>query len=302
MPNKYHRGLFWGFTALYMLLTIILPSDPATLQRYDMTHERAQLLKLAISIPLTLIWLAAFHGITKLQEYTDSINESKEGPWFSWLSRGLSVLVLGLPIVAAMGSYISYIRYTNPDLLPGFTILRNYISLLFAMVAFLMIAKGAEGLMRTLKSKDIKASPRLGLIGAITLSSLYTWPLASQPHGANDETGSFFLPNVLILFTLVIPYVFVWCKGLIAAYHIYVYKNRVKGRIYKKGLSSLAQGITAIIVLSLFLQFLTTVSPRLRFLSLKPVILLIYTIIALTAVGYGLIAKGSRKLKQIEEV
>jgi hypothetical protein len=301
MLNNNYRLLFIGFSLVYLFLSIVPPTDPTVLQQYEITQERAHLIRLAVAIPFIIIWLAALHGVTKFKEYADAIKDSKEGPWFGFMSRGLLVLVIGLPILASLGSYTSYVRYADPESLPGITIIKNYISLLFPLVAFMMIAKGAEGLMRTLKAKDVRISPKLGLLCVITLSSVYTWLLVTSPV-ADTGDNVYFIPNALVIFTLAIPYLFVWCKGLVAAYHLYVYKNRVKGRIYRKGLASISKGIAVIIILSVVVQIVLTMSMRILSLNLSPILFIIYLLVALTAVGYGLVARGSRKLKQIEEV
>lgn len=301
MPNRLHRSLFLGFIGLYFLISIMPLADPSVLQFYDITQERARLLSFAIAVPSILIWLGALYGIDKFQEYAMTIKDTKEGPSFNLLSRGLRVLVMGLPVMAFLSSFINYVRFRNPDILPAITIIRNYVGLIFAFLAFFLISKGAESLLKTLKNKDTLNAPKPGLFGTITLSCLYTWLLVVRPSGI-DSNNAYYLPNLILILTLAVPYLYIWCKGLTAAFRIYFYKSRVRGRIYKEGLTSISLGLTSVIFLSISMQIIMTLSARLRTLKLSPLFILIYAILALTLLGYGLIARGSQKLKHIEEV
>ncbi len=301
MRKKLYSCVFIVLAVIYVILTATLPTDPEVLRRYQISQQNAHLLTLTLAIPMVLIWLFALYGYLKFYDYSLTIRQSREGRGFNRLSRGLMVLIFSLPFVASMSSVFTYISNRNHSLLPTLTITRNYISLLFPFIAFLLIANGAELLIKTLRPKTLhQAIPKFGLVACIILSSVYTWLITTRPvSSANDI---YYLPTVLILTTLAIPYVFIWCRGALAAYHLYMYKSKVKGKIYREALNSLALGMGTIILLSIMLQLLVTVSARLTKLNLSPLLSLIYLLVALTAIGYGLIARGAKKLKQIEEV
>ncbi|HUP26411.1 MAG TPA: hypothetical protein VM124_02055 [Candidatus Limnocylindrales bacterium] len=300
MRKKLYIGIFLSLTALYIILTAVLPTDPAVLQRYQLNQGSAHMLGLTIAIPIVLIWLFALYGFTKFYDYAHIIKESPEGPGFQRLVYGLMTLVLSLPIVASVSSIFTYVGYRNPDLVPKLTITKNYLGLFFAVAAFLLIADGAEKLVRTLRSKTLHLTiPRFGLGACIVLSCFYAWLVTTR---STDSGDTYYLPNLLIITTLAIPYLFIWCRGALAAYHLYLYKDRVRGKIYREALGSLALGIGAVILLSISLQLLVTTSAKLTKLNLSPLLSFIYVLVAMTAVGYGLIARGAKKLKQIEEV
>lgn len=301
MRRKVYNLVFLGLAALYIVLTTGLPSDPEALQRYNISQHQLHLLALTVAIPIVLIWLMALYGFNRFHEYALAVRKSREGRSLNYLATGLMVLIFSLPLLSSLSSMFTYYSRQRPDLLPTLTILKNYLNLLFPFIAFLLIAKGADSLLKTLKSQKVAFAPRFSLVGIIALSCIYTWLITTRPI---DTTGnaSYYLPNVLILFSLAIPYLFMWCKGLMAAYQLYVYKTKVRGNIYREALNSLAAGLSTIIVLSIFLQLLFTLSSRLTSLSLGPLLYLVYILVALTAVSYGLIARGAKKLKKIEEV
>jgi hypothetical protein len=89
--------------------------------------------------------------------------------------------------------------------------------------------------------------------------------------------------------------------GLIAAFDLHVYTGKVKGLIYRKGWTQVALGIAWIIVTIIILQYISAVSARVGNMSLGWVLLLVYAILGVMAVGYILIALGAKKLMRIEE-
>jgi len=136
--------------------------------------------------------------------------------------------------------------------------------------------------------------------GPIILASVYTWLITTHGPGVAPDK-SFYLPDWVIVFTLAVPYTFIWCVGFNAVYQLREYKNGVKGTIYKRAFENLSKGFGVIILLSITIQFITTLAAQLSRLNLTPLLLVVYLLILLYAVGYGLVARGSNKLRGIEE-
>lgn len=301
MKSKPGVYVFVLLCLLYAAITLLSPIDPAVLSKYAITESHARLLTLSVVVPLITIWSTAIYGSTRFKDYSDFIEDTNEGLPFKFISRGLIVFAYSLPINAIISSVLSYFAVKNPDFLSTSTIIRNYSGLILPAVGISLIGKGANGLIASLKQKRIQTWPPMALPGIIILSSIYTWLVTTRPFSGTADT-SYFLPNWLILSTLVIPYVYIWCQGILSAYKLFVYKDHIKGAVYKKSLDYLAKGVTAIIVLSILSQFLISISVRINRLNLTPILALIYIIIALNALGYGLVARSAKKLKLIEEV
>lgn len=298
-----HR-YFWAFVllmAIYITLVLMLPSDPAILKKYEISQTQSRWLNLTIVVPIFIVYFVAFYGFQRFRSYALSIKKTREGKPLLLLSTGLAVLAFSLPVGSIIGLVINYLRFQHTDLLPIATILRNYSSLAFQLVAFWYIVRGAQGLLSTLKNKQ-PAPPRplLALLGPIVLASIFTWLITTQPH---DEAtrSTYYLPNIIVILTIAIPFVYIWCKGMQAAYNLYVYRSHVRGLLYKRAIDYLAQGIMVIIALSIFLQLFMALSGQVNRLDLTPLLLIAYVLVALYALGYGLVARGAKKLKQIEE-
>ncbi|MBA2279475.1 hypothetical protein H0V99_03505 [Candidatus Saccharibacteria bacterium] len=284
----------------YISLALLLPSDPSVLEKYQITQSQAKMLSLTIVIPFSIIYFSALYGYLRFRLYADSVRRTKEGKHLKELANGLMVLAFYLPIGSIVGSLINYLKFKQPDIVPLTTIFRNYLTLLFAAVALYWIAKGADGLFGTLKNRKINIPATLLLLGPIVLACIYTWLLTTQDSGGIKS--AYYLPDWLKVATLAIPYVFVWCIGLKAALHLYIYKDSVKGIVYKRAFDNLAKGIGVIIIISVFVQMITTMNEQLNRLNLTPLLGIVYFLVALYALGYGLVARGSIKLKLIEEV
>lgn len=301
--KKVYTWLFLALLATYIVLAFILPTDPQTLSKYELSELQARLLNLSVVVPIALIYLSALYGFIHVDNYANKILRTNEGPHFKKLAAGLAILAFSLPVSSILGSLRSYARHAQPELLPTATILRNYVVLAFAIVAIFLIAKGAQGLHDTLKNRKTNGqqpSP-YGVLGPVLLASVYTWLIVSQGYNAPGNEP-YFLPTWLIVTTFVVPYVFVWSVGIWAAIHLHRYKDTVKGVIYKRAVNDLSIGIAVIILISILVQGLASVAGVLSRLDLTPLLVVVYFLIALYVVGYGLVARGAKQLRQIEEV
>lgn len=299
--KKAYIWIFLTLLAIYIALAFILPTNPQTLSRYDLSQLQARLLNLTIVLPLSLIYLSALYGFIHVDSYAKKIIKSKEGPHFKNLATGLMVLAFSLPVMSVLGSLRSYARHSLPDLAPSITIVRNYVVLAMVFVAILLIAKGAEGLSNTLKRRATNEQLSLyGIVGPVLLASVYTWLIIAQGHSTPGDEP-YYLPDWLLIITFVVPYVFIWCVGIWAAIHLRRYQDGVNGIVYKRAINHLAMGIGVIILISIFLQSLTSLGGVVSRLDLTPLLMVVYFLIGLYVVGYGLVARGAKELKQIEE-
>jgi hypothetical protein len=283
---------------------MLLPSDPDTLARYEITQNQARLLNLTVVVPLIGIWYLALNGFVRLREYSKLIRDTNEGWAFTLLANGLMVLAFGLPINSIVSSIFNYVAVHNTNFVPTATILKNYLALIIALVAFGLLARGATLLVVSNKRTN-KYKPVLPLFMApimILLTCIFTWLVLAMPAEGVSDAEAYYLPNWLIIFTVVIPYLAAWVSGLMALYFLHVHRNKVKGTIYKQAFNQLANGIGLVTLVSVLVQLLTTLSGQLNRLNLTPILFILYILVILYAVGFWYIAHGSKKLQKFEEV
>lgn len=302
IKSKFFK-IFLAFAAVYVILTFSIPPDPAALERFGISALQSRLLSLTIVVPLILIWWAAFYGVVRLCHYVDLIKGSPDGEPLFRIAKGLTVLAISLPIGSILSALLNYIGRTSPDLLPKTVIVNNYISISMVLLAVVLISLGARDLVNLVNKK-----PRLfhrvlplaffSIVGTAYVVISLTNEYRVQP---NPITGraTHYLPDLPFITTILIPYLVVWLLGFMAASWINYYSRTTKGVIYKKFLKLFATGLVAVIISSIAVQFFVRLSAS---LSLGPLLLIVYLLLALISAGYILIALGAKKLQKIEEV
>ncbi len=302
-------NLPWVYVFLvlvYLVLVFSIPPDPATLARYNLTLGQARMLNLAIVVPLLAIWSAAFYGLYRLHTYAKLMRGNDEGRGFVSLAKGIGFLTLGLPISSILSSTLNYFARLHPSSTATMVITINYVNILISIAAFTYIAKGARELVSTTKKVTPSLNQVVTFLGFLVLSGVYVYltfqnPIRNYP-AAGSHRATHFLPDWLILLTIIVPNLYVWYVGFRATADLSFFKEKVKGTIYKQFLGFLAAGIGTVLVSSIFIQFLTALSSLFTNLPLTPLLALIYLLLVIIAAGYVLIAVGAKKLRKIEEV
>lgn len=304
-PNKYY-ALLTILIALYVVAIFVIPPDPQVLAKYQLTAAQLRLLSLTVYIPYIIIWVIAFYGFIRFKQYTQVIKESPDGRPLEKLANGHMLLAFSLPLSALSSALTNYIERRSPDWMAEATILENYIALAVTLAGFILISRGAAELVATINKKPRIAHGQVWTVGFAALAAAYSYVILHSPvrqfsTGAGQE-AVFYLPDSLIILTIILPYIYIWYLGMRSAAHIDLYKKHVRGHIYKPFLGSLAAGIAWVIAASILLQFFTALSDLVGVLALRSLLVLIYLLLIFISVGYIKIALGAKQLKKIEEV
>jgi hypothetical protein len=286
------------FIVVYAAFVLLPAPLHATLVQYHLSALGVRLIDLTIIFILAVIWFAGLYGYTRLQSYAKLIEGHKDGKHVAKLTKGIFLLVIWLPVSSVVSVILNFFATKHQSLVPATTIINNYVNLLFPFLGFIFIGMAARGL-----SEYIRIRPRYVVTNALVLVNLFTGIIYYRLVATTLHRASIYHMSIwLILTTLVVPYVFMWSVGLQAAYEILIYRQKVRGAVYKKSWHYLALGIGWLIVTSMVFQYVTTLSPRLIHLSIYWLLALIYSLLLLLSIGFVLIALGTRKLQKIEEV
>lgn len=300
-----HRNyyVFLGICSLvYLGLTVFGPVAPGF---HNLSHLQITIIRLTIAVPVLMVWLAAFLGAVGFKSYADIIRKSPDGKALTEVSNGLLLLALSIVVTTLVGAFRQIMTengYARP-----FAISSNYIILSFTLLAFYKLYRGSELLKYLHPIKKIPASLKSSaIIIMLALYSLYVYSALHNPYRNSTPDPahyrSNYLPDWLITTTIILPYIVSWTLGIIAAYNLWNYQKHTNGTIYKAALTNLVTGLLGVTFFSIFLQILTTALISLQNTSLGRLLLLVYIIILLYAVGFLYIAKGAKKLARIEEV
>ena len=297
--------LFFVLSAVaYTLLTFLTPLTKVTLSKYHLGEFQAHLLQFAIILPYVIIWFIGLLGYIRLQDYTQSLGDSKDGRAFRVISRGILWFVLWLPLSVLVSTTVSAVDSGHHALTADMTRLQNYLNLLILTPAFVYTFFGAKQLVRTIRGQVPAVSQRTTLF-FIAFAALYTFVTLqdSARHIALDAAtpASYSLPDWLIILTIVIPRLILWYLGVQAVQFIRQYRRKAPGVIYRQALRRLAAGLGVTLLMIVALRLLQSMARQLGSLSLGLLILVLYLLLIGLAIGYVLIAQGARQLQHIEE-
>jgi hypothetical protein len=304
---RYKRltATFIVLSIAYFVLSITLPLNKAALTKYHLTSGQDIILTLTITLPYLIIWGIALIGYLRFKAYSDAIKESRDGAAFHTISSGLLWLALWLPLSAVVGTITSGYYRGHVSSTPEMVSLNNYISVIILFIAFWRLQIGSRQLIGSLRKPNLRL-PQLMTMLFISFSALYLLLVLHDPARQfptrSVPVASYYLPDWLTVLTIVIPTLITWQLGMQALFNIYLYRNNVKGRIYKDAFNNLGNGFTSVIVVLVVLRCFESLSSHLTKLSLGPILLIVYLLLIALSIGYILIFRGARSLHRIEEI
>lgn len=303
ISRKYYL-LFAILTFIYLVATFSVPPDPVSLQRYNVTVSQLRLLLIPLVILITVIWSIAFYGFIRFKIYADLIKKQPDGKAMNKIANGLGIMAISFPFNSILDVILLYIGRLKPYLFPTMTIITNYSSLIFSLLSFTFILMGSKDLLKLVKTKKLTTQwiirIAIVIVGFIFAYLTLQNPIRQFPGPEGHAT--YYLPDFLIITTIVIPTVYVWYAGFEAAFNIQRYQEQIPGILYKKALQFFAWGIIVVILSSVLIQILGTFSTWLVELNLNSILELLYVLLIIIAIGFILIAMGAKKLKKIEEI
>lgn len=290
---------------IYAALTIGAPLSQ-TSARYGINLGMANLLRVTILIPYLFIWLSGVIAIFHFRKYIRSIVKSEEEEGFKNILIGIFLLLGTVIVPPFIGLYSNY----NPGVFEVqkiVTILRNNATVLLYLTSFYYFWKGSGYLLKTLGDVNKVKLSYLYPLGTITLLGItYIYIVLNNDYRSVSDSPiirpTYYLEDVPIFITVVIPYILTWLLGLLAILNIQSLKNSVEGVIYKKSFNFLSQGLTLVITLAISLQFLSQATVALSNANLQIVLLLVYAILFSLSVSYWLLARGAKSLSAIEKI
>ncbi len=286
---------------LYIFIGFLLPLSKATREAYNLNTTQAHVISFITVLPLFGIWFLAFYCYGLLQRYAKSIHKGREGVAFKRLSDGVMVLSWGLVIQAFASLLLNGLSDHSPALRGFSVITQNYITLAFPVIAFTLISTGTRHLLSGKQNYASLPTTRLLLLLFALIGSVYSYLVLHLRH-TNGEDG-FYLPTFLLISTVVVPYLYAWFSGLIAAYDIHLYAKVTHGVLYRRSLGLLSAGLIVLIIASILLQYLNSLFlTAAGYVSLSMLLLFDYLLLLGVAAGYGLMCKGIRALQKIEEI
>ena len=296
--------LFLLATAAYVLLTFSTPINKSSLDHYHVSLTALHLLYVTLIIPIILIWAAAIYGYAHLRHYVEQIKKDPDGQGLSYVATGLGILAIGLVVNSLVSSVISYFSATRLSLVPTEVIIDNYLSVILMFLCFWFLYRGSAVLTKLVPKKPELDRRRLFFFTYAVLGIVYANRSLHNPQKNIPATytthGLYYLPDVLILLTVLLPYLIAWLLGIMATIQLIYYRQHVKGVIYRDSLKLLAAGISVVIIASIGEQVLAFFDSQLQSSSLSVILVILYLLLIFIGVGFLMIARGAKRLRQLE--
>jgi hypothetical protein len=292
--------LFYSYVtfALLYAASLMAPRSISTLHKFELTATQYRLVSLTVLIPILFIWFAAFYGYNKLRIYSQMIKNTPDGEHVKHITTGIMILAFGLPVASIVSAATTMIGEQNPAFLDAGTIIKNYVSLLFPLIGFVFISRGARGLSVITKERPSYRAVNILAAIFIAIGVTYCYLILTS----NNLDAIYHLPSWLIVATLVCPYLYTWYLGILAAFETHLYSRKAPGKLYRRTWNMLATGIGSIIVMQIAIQYIGTATVQLNDLKLARLLFIVYILLALLSIGYILVAIGAKRLQKIEEV
>jgi hypothetical protein len=293
-----------GLALIYTVLIFLLPASHAALRTYHLSALEYRTILFAVALPLMIAWTAAFIGYARLRQYVYSVRETPEGVYFDKLATGCSWLAWSLPVPVIFSLLLNSIANQWPGFYPTSIIIGNYLNLVLPLVAFSVIGIASRGLVNQAKLKFSTASIRVIMMLFLAAGVLYCY--LTFRHFDLSSLGSthnpYFLPIWLMVISVIIPYLYAWFIGLLAAYEITLFGQQTDGVLYRQALHILVLGLIVIIASSITLQYTGGIRPRIGHLVFDYQLVWASIFRLLGGGGFILLAIGASRLKKIEEV
>jgi hypothetical protein len=304
--NKRFSGLYVLLIVVYLLQTFLIKVNPTVLAKYRIDTLEDHVIALTVALPYIVIWLVALVGYLRLQNYGKAIGREREGVAFTGIASGVLWLSLWLPLSSIVAGFSTQYYTNHPDATASLVRFNNYFNLIILLLGTWLVYRGTEKLLSIVNYKKKVIVSQTYMYAYLILAGLYVYFTFQDPARQfpthTVAVASYYEPNWLLFLTLVIPRLIYGFFGLMAVYNIYLYNTKVKGSLYKQALKYLTQGLIAVIITTAILRCIQSLSTPLEKFSLQAVLILVYVLLLLIAIGYVLIAKGAKKLQQFEEL
>jgi hypothetical protein len=284
--------LFFG---LYVVLTFITPQTVTSREQFHISDSALFWIRISIIAPYFLMWFLAFYSMRVLK-----LIGQKKGEFAvlgTWFSRGFLLLLIGTIATTVFGAIRSFLIPWSLALIPAFTIVINYAHALVPLSAFLLMYSGIRkleqpGAHTSSKSDGVMIQSVLTalVIGFAHVSLVFTNPNRQIAVSA-DSLASYYIPDFLIILTLVLPILVGWAMGIAVALKL----NKKFLALDLPHASTFVNGIFLVVFSSMILQALLSFgTDRLYQFGLGIILLLVYILVFVQTAGYVLTAHGVR--------
>jgi hypothetical protein len=199
---------------------------------------------------------------------------------------------------------VSAIANVSPDFYKVSLAITNYSGLVFPLAAFIIIGSSSRLLVSrarvSISATDTLSIILLFAVGGITYCFLLFRRFASSSLASSDNI--FQLPFWLVILTIIVPYLYTWFVGLLAAWEINTYAKSLNGVLYRQPFRLLVGGLMVVIFSIIAFQYVSSLVFSSTSSWLGNGLVATQLLIIMRGIGFLCIGIGVARLKRIEEI
>lgn len=265
-------------------------------------------LSVTIIVPYFLTWILATLSWYRLKQLTLA-GQRHKWPFtfgFQSITTGVGFLLadlIGTTLVSSIRNIFLY-DYAQAMVL---TIIYNLMHVVLLLLAFIYIYRGSKDLLGKSKyAKQLRSRWLPTLLPVIIFASFFSLLVFTgsmrQFTSKEGELAIYFLPDVLIFLTVVVPLAIAWLLGLRSALNLEQFTHSLPDRKGRAAVIRFYNGLLAVIGSSIILQALTALgSERLESLGLTQTLILLYLWVIVQASAYSLLSHSAKSLYKFVE-
>jgi hypothetical protein len=298
---KFAGVAFFGVVIAWMLYAVLSLNAPVVPSKFEMSPNQLALVRLTVIVPLFFIWFIAIRGVIAFKNYAALLPQGAESSGLNQIATGLLWIVAYLVVQTLFGAILPY--YFHGSSYNSLAIIRDHIPPFASLIGFGLVYSGSHRLRHIAHFTTWTRGTLWATVGYFVFAFFLVLEFVGSPQTPVANTavnaGVLVSHNTLI-FTLILPYLAAWYMGLLASINIGKYATTVKGVLYKNALKDLKTGLWGVLFFVSILQVLSFASSIISNLRLASVLLLLYVLLILYAIGFVFVREGAKKLARIE--
>ena len=285
---------------IYCAISLLTPL-PTSTNQYHLSLLVIKLITVTFLVPLLICWVFAVSGWLRFLDFTRRLPEGTQKRGFFMITLGLLVLALDLIIPSMISAFYGFFRgdMTNAT----WVVINSYIGIILPLLSFALMYIGSSQLVgRTDQkipffSKVITAIMPATLFAIFYIYMIFTNPARQFSHDPAIRP-TYYLPDLLIIVTSIVPVVASWVLGLLLVLNLEHYSHHTRS-VNRRALISFYNGIVIIVASTILVQALKSLgSGRFQDTNLGLILVMLYALLGLITFGFGLIAHGAKRLER----
>lgn len=284
--------------AVYGYLTFAAPAQPSS-SGLQLQEPWRSVLRVTFVVPFLLSWVLGALAVERLMTAGWKAKDAANTQMFRRLSYGALALVLGSWITSLVSQVRNNYVQSSGALEAPLAVAQNYGYVLSSLIAFAFIYRASMG--RRQPARDTRslsfALLLVGILGALWLGTIFTNPSRQVPGPVAGARATYYIPDPLILLTIVTPTLLAWVLGIAGSLNFSVMELGGATKEERKAYARIIDGFLIAVFNSMILNgLLSAGSERLLAAGLGFILVILYAFVLATAVSYWLMYRGAKTL------